>query len=176
MWIACCIFHACQLNYINWLWSEGKYTYKSADLAYIKFLRHWTDIRNAARRPSQTGSELAEMSADIDTLRDVWLWYVHLCLWAEAGQHDLPNWACFRFIVHKLGICHLWSAIKAHAEEVDSPSPPFHYSTLTHFGVRRRVKFNRGITPRAFPPRPSKTCFDPLNKRKNLIPSASWCQ
>lgn len=32
---------------------------------------------------------------------------------------DSPNWAYLRFIVHKLGICHLWSAITVHAEEVE---------------------------------------------------------
>lgn len=149
MWIACCIFHACQLNYINWLWSEGKYTYKSTNLMYIKFLRQRANIGNAARRPSQTGSKLA--------------WWVEiLTLWETSGfdmsicafglrpvnmmRADLPNWACFRFIVHKLGICHLWSAITKHAEEEGFLSPSFHYSTLTHFGVRGWVKFNRGIT------------------------------
>lgn len=35
---------------------------------------------------------------------------------------DSPIRACFRFIIIKLGICHLWSAITVHVEEVNSIS------------------------------------------------------
>lgn len=56
---------------------------------------------------------------------------------------DSPNWACFRFIIHKLGICHLWSAITLHAEEVDFLNSLFHYSTPIYVGVCRQVKLNR---------------------------------
>lgn len=55
---------------------------------YIKFLSQRTVIKNAVQHPHQDWECVGMMSTDIDTLRDVWLWYVHLCLWAEAGQHD----------------------------------------------------------------------------------------
>lgn len=53
---------------------------------------------------------------------------------------DSPNWACFRFIIHKLGICHLWSAITVHAGEVDLW---IHYSTPNFSWVWRQVRLNR---------------------------------
>lgn len=55
---------------------------------YIKFLSPRTVIKNAVHRLSQDRECVGMMSTDIDTLRDVLLWYVHLCFWAEAGQHD----------------------------------------------------------------------------------------
>lgn len=54
-----------------------------------------------------------------------------------------PNWACFRFIIPKLGICHLWSAITVHAEEVDLVNSLFHYSAPIYFWPCRQVKLNR---------------------------------
>lgn len=59
-----------------------------------------------------------------------------ICQIEPALDSSFINWEYVTFEVQ----------LRAHAEEVDSPSPPFHYSSLTHFGVRRQVKFNRGIT------------------------------
>lgn len=40
---------------------------------YIKFLTRQTVIMNAVHHPSQEWECVSMMSADIDTLRDVWL-------------------------------------------------------------------------------------------------------
>lgn len=144
------------------------------------FLRQRTNIGNAERRPSQTGSELAWW-VQILTLWETSGFDMSICPFglrlANTMRADLPNWACFGFIIYKLGICHLWSAIRAHAEEVGFLSPPFHYSTLTHFGVRRWVKFNRGIILivcfvlffLVVPHLP--TGLDTFNSTNNLLPS-----
>lgn len=54
---------------------------------YIEFLAQWTVIKNAAHQLNRDWAHVGMMSTDIDTLRDVLLHPVHLCLWAEAGQH-----------------------------------------------------------------------------------------
>lgn len=61
--------------------------------------------------------------AQILTLRGTSCFDMSICAFGLRPVNmmptDSPNWACFRFIIHKLGICHLWSAITVHAEEVE---------------------------------------------------------
>lgn len=57
-------------------------------ISCISSFSQQTVIKNAVHHLNQDWVYVGMMSTDIDTLRDLLLWYVHLCLWAEAGQHD----------------------------------------------------------------------------------------
>ncbi len=148
MWITCCIFHACQLNSINCLWSEGKYTYKSTDLMYIKFLSQWTVITNAVHHLNQNC---------------VWVCVCVLIWWAQI----LTLWetSCFDMSISAFGL-KLVNVMPTDSPNWDSSfinweyvtfevqlecmlrrwiflNSQFHYSTPIYFWVCRQVKFNR---------------------------------
>lgn len=89
IWITC-ISHACLLNYINRLWSEGKYTYKSTNLMYIKYPIQQRGHQECCESSTWDWACTGMMSTDIDTLTDILLWYVHLCLWAFGQSTWCP--------------------------------------------------------------------------------------
>lgn len=138
IWITCCIFHALQPSILTGFEMKENILIKITDFMYIKFLSQQTVIKNAEHHHNQAWVWADVMSTDIDTFGDILLWYVRLCLRARSGEHDVHWFAKLNLIwIHhsyiKLGICHLWSAITVHVEEVEFVNSIFHSSTLTYF-------------------------------------------